>query len=214
MTESDLRHDVEEKLEELRAAIRRYRQSMSQPPRFMLEERAKKLPSDKIENCKLFAGREELVRHFATGKIGAEVGTQRGIFSNFLLENTDVSTLHLFDLSDDLMSPEVLADDRTVFHKGNSAPNLTALQDVTFDWIYIDGDHSLRGVKDDARAALQRTKPGGVLFFNDYTIWSPMEAIPYGVITAVNELVVEGHEMIGLALSPHGYFDVALRISA
>ena len=62
----------------------------------------------------------------------------------------------------------------------------------------------------DARVAVRKVKPDGLLIFDDYTGRSPMEAIPYGVVAVVNELVAEGCNVVGLALTPTGYFDIAL----
>ena len=35
--------------------------------------------------------------------------------------------------------------------------------------------------------------------------------MPYGVMTVVNRLVNDGHDMLGVALNYWGYFDVALQ---
>ena len=51
-----------------------------------------------------------------------------------------------------------------------------------------------------------------MLVFNDYTIWSPLEAMAYGVPAAVHELaLIDGWKFVFLALDPQGYCDVALR---
>lgn len=90
---------------------------------------------------------------------------------------------------------------------------LARCDDRSFDWIYIDGDHSMDGVRKDAEVACRKIKNGGILMFDDYTLWSPTEVMPYGVVHVVNALVNQGHPVIGLALSPHGHYNIALRYS-
>jgi len=81
-----------------------------------------------------------------------------------------------------------------------------------FDWIYVDADHRYEAVARDATVAARKLKPGGTLVFNDYTMWSPIEGIPYGVPQVVHELcLADGWEFVYLALDPQGYFDVAIR---
>ena len=43
----------------------------------------------------------------------------------------------------------------------------------SMDYIFIDGDHSYEGVKNDTEKALQLLKPGGVIVWHDYAAKSP-----------------------------------------
>jgi len=89
---------------------------------------------------------------------------------------------------------------------------LASFPDEHFDWIYVDGDHSYDGVTRDIRVARTKVKQGGLLIFNDFTLWSPVECIDYGVPHAVCELSAQhGFEFVYSALHPHLYNDVALR---
>jgi len=88
---------------------------------------------------------------------------------------------------------------------------LQSFPDSYFDWIYIDAQHTYKGVKRDIPAAA-KVKSDGFLVFNDYTVWSQVEMQPYGVVAAVNELCLEDQwEFAYLALPPHMYCDVAVR---
>lgn len=206
-----LREIAMTKLVEFRAALIAYKKEAKQPPFFLHEKRPVKIRDDALKNCRVFTDRFQMMRAMATGDVGAEVGVQHGDFSRFLLDTFDLKRLHLLDLSIPQIRPDVRNDARVSLHGGDSSSNLAKLDPGSLDWAYIDGDHSYRGAMKDARAAQNAVKPGGILFFNDYTMWSPGEAIPYGVVAVVNELVNEGHEMIAIALTPNGYFDVALR---
>ena len=100
-------------------------------------------------------------------------------------------------------------------HEGDSADLMAGFPNQYFDWIYVDADHSLVGVRRDISASANKVKPGGHLIFNDYTCWSPVENIPYGVLHAVNEFVVaERWSIAFVALHGLGYHDIALRCPA
>ena len=43
----------------------------------------------------------------------------------------------------------------------------------SMDYIFIDGDHSYNGVKNDTEKALQMLKPGGIMVWHDYAAKSP-----------------------------------------
>ncbi|WP_323036609.1 class I SAM-dependent methyltransferase [Pararhodobacter sp.] len=206
-----LREATMAKLVAFREALKAYKRAAKQPPMFLHEKKPVKMRDDALENCRVFSDRFQMMRAMATGDVGAEVGVQRGDFSRFLLDEFSLKTLHLLDMSIPQIRPDVRSDPRVSLHGGDSSTNLKKIAPGSLDWAYIDGDHSYIGAMKDSRAAKVAVKPGGVLFFNDYTMWSPGEAIPYGVVAVVNEMVNEGHDMIAIALSPTGYFDVALR---
>ena len=123
--------------------------------------------------------------------------------------------LHLFDVDDKPIrqqSADLLRRPDVELHVGDSSSLLATFSDQYFDWIYVDGDHSYEGVSRDIRVARSKVKPGGLLIFNDFTIWSPVECIDYGVAHAVCELAANsGFEFVYFALHPHFYNDVALR---
>lgn len=196
-----------------RQALFDYRQGTGQPADFLLEKPAPRLRDDAFAHGRLFSDRHVMMRALATGERGAEIGVQHGNFARFMLSELPVKELHLFEMNTALISGDVAGDARVVLHAGDSSQNLLRLPDDHFDWIYIDGDHSYAGALKDARVAVSKVRPGGVLFFNDYTLWSFAEAIPYGVMAVANELANEGHDVVALALNHWGYFDLALRRS-
>ncbi len=209
--EAELRRKVQDAVKDLRDALREWKLCANwQRPLFIYDGIPDPLSQDGLSSCRVWADRDSMVADLARGPVGAEIGVAQGDFSRHLLGTTGIKHLHLFDLTR-RAHHDVLADPRVVFHQGDSSLALAALEDVTFDWIYIDGDHSLEGVTKDVAAALPRLRQGGLLFFNDYTRWSPGESIPYGIPKVVNGLVNEGWDMVGIALTWHGYFDVALR---
>ena len=171
---------------------------------------------DAVSNCRVFANRHRGIESLPKGGIVAEVGTQTGRFANDIYNSVRPDKLHLFDLSLDMFNKGVLVepirDGKVQIHLGDSSTELNKFPNEHFDWLYIDGDHSYGGVKRDIAAAIRVVKHDGLLVFNDYAIWSPLEVVNYGVLKAVNELVnTRNWEFVYLALHPWGYHDVALR---
>ena len=171
-----------------------------------------------VRNCRVFAGREEMLALVPTGAVCAEVGTETGYFSAQILERTRPSALHLVDLDLSKIRYEEFSIQRAIdsgvvrLHQGDSSEVLQRFEDGSFDWLYVDGDHSYEGVVRDIEQVERVVKPDGLIVFNDYTQYSPLERLPYGVMKAVNELCLRSaYELVGLALHGMGYFDVAVR---
>jgi len=59
---------------------------------------------------------------------------------------------------------QIFADSRSF----DTTPYLQSM-----DYIFIDGDHSYEGVKNDTEKAIQMLKPGGVIVWHDYAAKSP-----------------------------------------
>jgi predicted O-methyltransferase YrrM len=178
---------------------------------------APKLSSRHIEHCRVSADRYAMIaEHLPTGGVVAEVGTYRGEFSAYILETAKPETLHLIDMSFELLQREPLAEaiasGRVVLHEQDSSTALEQLPDASCDWIYIDADHRYAGVKRDVEVAKRKVKPGGALAFNDYIFWSHWDLVPVGVVQAVNELCVDDDwEFVAFALHGQMYCDVLLR---
>ncbi|MEX0612585.1 MAG: class I SAM-dependent methyltransferase [Pirellulales bacterium] len=165
---------------------------------------------------RVFANRHRAIESLPKGGVVAEVGTQTGHFANHIFKAAKPDKLHLFDLSlewfDSSLLEEPIRDGLVEIHLGDSSTGLSKFPAEHFDWLYIDGDHSYAGVKKDIAQAVRAVKHHGLLVFNDYTVWSPLEACNYGVLKAINELVNSGEwEFLYLALHPWGYHDAALR---
>lgn len=58
--------------------------------------------------------------------------------------------------------------DKLVVHRGFSNVELLALEDDSFDIIYIDGNHEPEYVLEDAVLSFRKLKRGGFLIFDDY----------------------------------------------
>jgi hypothetical protein len=157
------------------------------------------------------ASRSDLVALLPHCGLIAEVGTDRGHFARHILTVCDPIRLHLIDLDFSLLLPTVAQDARVVMHIGNSHELLASFPDASFDWIYIDADHSYAGVSRDAAAAASKVKPGGYLVFNDFAHMDPSLG-SYGVHRVVVDFAVtRGWKFAWFAYEPSALYDVALQ---
>lgn len=144
---------------------------------------------------KLRGGRRApVLRAVAKNAICAEIGVWKGDFSERIRAKARPRTLHLIDpwrfvpsypqrwyggtaarSQDDMdrIYRDVVrrfADDpRVIIHRLDSARAARQLADVSFDWVYIDADHSYDAVRNDLELWAPRIAPGGVLAGDDYT---------------------------------------------
>lgn len=201
------------------------------------------LEPEHLEGCRIFANRNVMMEFLAArvrGGTVAEIGVEYGDFSAFMIEKIKPAMFHAYDLFHlDLFTEYAhrrprdilgmrshkgfiehkfaseIAAGRFELFEGDSAYNLMKQPDHTYDLIYIDGDHRIAGVTKDVGAARLKVKPGGVLVFNDYSLWDcTREGEPpatYGVVQCVNHLCVQhGWRMVGFALQRMMFCDVAL----
>jgi hypothetical protein len=171
---------------------------------------APELPSNTLDASRIYASREKLLAALPKGGKVAEVGTFEGYFSRRIAEDCAPDEFHLIDVD---FGPfkETLAGNVTK-HQGDSSTILHSFPEGYFDWIYVDGDHSYKGVVKDLEAAHRAIKSGGHLMCNDYTNWMSLAVMPYGVMKAVNELIIREQYIVeGLGLSPYSNPDILIR---
>jgi len=182
-----------------------------------LPHSAPMLTNKHVEGCYVLPDRETILQQMKRGGIVAEVGVQTGEFSRSILNICSPSKIHLIDI--DLSSHSIhekfgkeINEEIVQLHEEDSSSAIKKFPDRYFDFIYIDGDHSYDGIKKDIMAGKSKVKEDGFLIFNDYTYWSPVECMEYGVIQAVNELCLEDDwKMIYFAFGYFMYCDVAIR---
>jgi hypothetical protein len=190
-----------------------------------------------LDNAQLFANRYDLISSMRCieGGVIAEVGVARGDFSEFLIDQLKPKRFVAFDLFNmhewsnawGIPTAEYLNNmthlefykrrfaDRSaevVIEVGMSHLTMAKYPNKSFDLIYIDGDHSYDGVKKDIEIAKNKVADNGVLIFNDYLAFSPWEGVVYGVMRAVNELIVRDDWVVtALAFNHWMHHDVMLR---
>ncbi len=169
------------------------------------------------------------------GLVIGEVGVGIGGFSRFLLDHMQPAKFVAIDLFDFHTKPDIwgkrpadvlgprshrefyehtfaYARDIIVVAEGQSDECIAACPDDFFDILYIDAGHSYDEVRRDAAAGVAKVKRDGLLVFNDYTLHDHLGEAPYGVIQAVNELIVASDwKVVGFSLQRNMYCDVALQ---
>jgi hypothetical protein len=173
------------------------------------------LTDEHVRNCQLSASREELLERLPKGGFVAEIGAETGHFSEIIYAITQPRELALFDLCDQFQYP-IRERNGVRFFDGDSSLCLQSnFPDNYFDFIYIDGDHSLEGVWRDIVVAKRKVKTNGFLVFDDYQLFSHYEGFQaYGVVQCVNHLcVTDNWEFLYYAFRSDyaGYDNVAIR---
>ena len=174
------------------------------------------LDSKLLHGGRMLGHRDQIFDNFPKNLRIAEVGVLKGDFSKIILQKAQPVELHLIDMDFSLFDFNFFSEkiNKTVFlHNGDSSSIMeTIFSDDYFDVIYIDADHTYDGVSQDIRAAGRKVKPGGLLAFNDYMNWSPLESRAYGVMKAVNELIVSKRwPVVFFAFHDLGYHDIVVQ---
>ncbi|MEZ6055077.1 MAG: class I SAM-dependent methyltransferase [Planctomycetaceae bacterium] len=75
-----------------------------------------------------------------------------------------------------------------------SVPAATKFADETFDWVYIDGDHSYSAVRDDLASWVPKLKRDGFILGHDFARHTGALTGEYGVVEAVRDFLAEHPE--------------------
>jgi precorrin-6B methylase 2 len=177
---------------------------------------APQLGYEHLAGCELVPDRLEILKRLPRDGVAAEIGVDKGEFSNQILKTARPRLLYLIDADTSRISEtnrELLEQSSAArLIEGDSSSILSTLPDGCLDWIYIDGDHRYDGVVRDIEAAVQKIKRNGFLVFNDYTVWSPETMYHCGVARAVNELCIrDGWRLVYLCLHKMFYNDVVIQ---
>jgi hypothetical protein len=196
--------------------------------RRVLKDMAPSVKLDEVhtQNCRVLPTRMHLLSCLPRGGVVAEIGAAFGDFTKQILERNRPKKLHLVDAwasnryQQGLTQvperfTEEIASGAIELNQGLSTERLPAFDQVYFDWVYIDTDHSYTTTREELLLLAQKVKPGGLIAGQDFTSGNPVRAVPYGVIEACNEFCVqEGWEYTFLTLEPSGHFSFALAKSA
>ena len=179
---------------------------------------AEKLTTRHIKNCKLVEDRIKMLELIPKGGICAEIGILKGDYSRYILDIVKPQKLHLIDIDPKSIKvarkrfEDEVEHNLVEIHKEDSSGYLSKIPDETFDWIYIDGDHSYEGVKKDLEAAHKKLKPDGLISLNDYIFFGSSDLTKYGIIEATNEFcLAHNYELVHFALHGRMYNDVTIR---
>lgn len=150
-------------------------------------------------------------------KLGLEVGSFEGASAVWLMDNRPHLKLNCVDVFgqkfDDVTGTYEERFDRNVAEYGNrikkykdlSKKVLTGFLEDSFDFIYIDGDHSYEGALSDANLAWPLLKKGGIIIFDDYN------NDEFGVRQAVDQFFFGLKRMDYMILREEGDYQMAVK---
>jgi Methyltransferase domain len=168
----------------------------------------------------------------------AEVGVADGVFSEYLLNELrprkfvafDLFALHEADTYGGAPTNVLLknmthldyyrrkfADRASQVVTGVGRSNLTLAKypDKTFDLIYIDVNHSYESVRQDTNIVQAKLADDGILVLDDYTQFDFIGGVRYGIVRAVNELIInQDWQVCGFSLQRAMFCNIAIRKSS
>lgn len=116
---------------------------------------------------------------------GAEIGVERGVYSEVLCRSNPFLTLHCVDAWQPYRgyrdhvdgaklerffeeTKQRLANYSVVFHRAFSVEAAKEFKDGSLDFVYIDGNHRFEQVVADLAAWAPKVRPGGIIAGHDY----------------------------------------------
>jgi len=191
-----------------------------------------------LKNAKICTSREEILEYMPKGSVCAEVGVAYGDFTKKILSIMKPKKFHAVDLfqAKDFWGRTHISDSglthyewyKSQFenqieneimevHKGYSWEVLENFPNRYFDYIYLDACHSYNAVVRDVEVNKRKIKLGGIIAFNDYTLynfWTPCTDVSayYGVVPVANRLINESKsEVIYMGLETVLSNDLVIR---
>lgn len=190
----------------LKRPLRAARLAVVPPPPFSAP-----VPQAALDGCTLVTDRLELLRRLPKGGRVVELGTQHGNFARAILDLAAPDELHLVDLDLGVLRQDVRADPRVTLHPMSTVAFLERHRGAGVDWIYVDADHSYRGVRRDLELAQHVIRHDGILVLNDFARIVRTGLGEFGVHQATCEFVAQGGwRFVYFALDRDALYDVAL----
>jgi hypothetical protein len=161
-------------------------------PRYLINELT-------IHNTKLLLDRQKLLEYLPKDGVIAELGVDKGDFSELILKTSRPKKLHLVDIwatEEYNQEKRKLVEDKfkegiesgvVEINLGLSVDVGLGFMDNYFDWIYIDTNHSYQNTINELEIWKSKIKEGGIIAGHDFIVgyWDGM--IRYGVMEAVYE---------------------------
>lgn len=168
-----------------------------------------------------------LLKHVPKGGRLVEIGTLTGDLAEWMLINLQPKLLVIVDLDKRAIGmcknrhAAAIARGQAQCVLQPSGNALRALEDESFDLIYIDGAHGYPIVCDDMEAARSKLKPGALMVMNDYYLFETLflatkrlagRWMTYGVMHATNEFIIRyGWKIVYMTLHQRQEPDLAIR---
>lgn len=156
-----------------------------------------------VEHCQNLSNRIDLLHRLPKNAIVAEIGVNRGEFSEKILEISKPKKLHLVDMWStkryhgglkELVERKFkteIESSNVVMNLGMSTSVIPDFEDNYFDFVYLDTDHLLENTTKELALLRTKMKPGGIIAGHDYIIGNWNGVVRYGVVEAVHSFCVE-----------------------
>lgn len=177
-----------------------------------------------IRNLRPLANRDILLGLLPKNGIVAELGVDKGDFSQKILSICQPKHFHLIDFwgsqrynqekrkGVEKMFESQIQNGSLEINLGLSTEVVDHFPDNYFDWIYIDTDHSYKTTRDELEKYKTKMKNGGIIAGHDYIIGNWNGMVRYGVIEAVAEFCVKHNwEIIHITMENGSYPSFAIR---
>jgi predicted O-methyltransferase YrrM len=162
------------------------------------------LGSAHIEGSSLVESRLALLDRLPKGLRALELGVAEGGFSQEIWNRLAPSHLVLVDswegeryaVGHEKVSQKFASQIQrglVKIHKAKSVDFLKSCEPGSFDFIYIDTDHSYGTTIKELRECARIIAPGGFICGHDYTAGNVVAPVVYGVIQAVSQFCVESN---------------------
>lgn len=168
-----------------------------------------------VANCEVVLDRASLLEQLKPGGRIAELGVNRGDFSQQILTIARPAELHLVDVWNSARYHEGLYEEvrkklkdgiqshRVYLHRMLSVDAAAEFNDGFFDFVYIDTNHTYTTTHAELVAFAKKVKPGGLLAGHDYSVGNWITGQRYGVVEAVHEFcVIEDWQLRYLTVNP------------
>ena len=162
-----------------------------------------RLSQKNINNLKVVLNRELLLKNLPKEGIIAELGVDKGDFSDKIISLTQPKKLYLIEIWDserynrDKMVyvkkrfQKEIDTGKVIIIKGTSENELLKFENGHFDWIYIDTAHTYEQTVRELDLCRQKVKDGGIIAGHDYCQGDIKNAQAYGVVQAVNQFCIK-----------------------
>jgi hypothetical protein len=180
--------------------------------------------------------RRRLLRYLPSGSRIAEIGVARGQFSRQVRSICKPSLLVLIDPWMEQIQDQYFGDTNNVGQTEQdrrynevlrtfaskkpgrecrvlrtfSVDAATQFEDGTFDWVFIDGNHSLEACLEDLRVWASKVKADGLICGHDFAAHASARNSRYGVVEAVSTFLSEtGYGLAALTVEHFPTFVIA-----
>lgn len=177
-----------------------------------------------IKNLEVLPDRHSLLERLPKQGVVAEIGVDKGEFTELIMKKNSPYKLHLIDSWDSQRYHKGLQNVvekkfQNQIEQGLIEVNVGLSTDVGeslteeyFDWVYIDTDHSYQTTKAELELYSSKVKADGIIAGHDFIVGNWNGMVRYGVIEAVYEFCVKNDwEMIYLTMENKGHPSFAIR---